>query len=100
MVTGTLFAWPLIKRLGGHTHTQHRTLPVVMRDTYETPASLTYFVRVTLSRGEHGTLDAHLAGAQGSNLMRTMAMADALLVVPEDSSAARPGDVFDAVLLP
>jgi len=29
-----------------------------------------------------------------------MALAEALLVVPDDCSAARPGDVFDAVLLP
>lgn len=100
MVTGTLFAWPLIRRLGGHTRTMHKTLPVTMRDRFETPAALTYFVRVVLERGETGELEARLAGAQGSNLMRTMATAEALLVVPEDRACAMPGDRFDAVLLP
>jgi molybdopterin molybdotransferase len=100
MVTGTLFAWPLIRRLGGHTQTAHRTLPVVMRDRFETPAALTYFVRVSLVRGEDGALEARLAGPQGSNLMRTMAEADALLVVPEDCAVVMPGARFEAILLP
>ena len=71
-----------------------------MRQRFDTPAPLTYFVRVALSRRHDGGYDAQLAGAQGSNLFRTMADADALLVVPEDRGAALPGDVFDAVLLP
>ncbi len=100
MVTGTLFAWPLIRRLGGHTHTLHRSLPVVMRDRFEAPAALTYFVRVSLVRGEDGALEARLAGPQGSNLMRTMAEADALLVVPEDCAVVMPGARLDAILLP
>lgn len=100
MVTGALFAWPLIKRLGGHERVHHRLVPVVMQERFDTPAALTYFVRVTLARGADGRLEAHLAGAQGSNLMRTMAAADALLIVPESCAAAMPGEVFDAVLLP
>jgi len=99
MVTGTLFAWPLIKRLGGHERVDHRLVPVVMQERFETPAPLTYFVRVTLARGAEGRLDAHLAGAQGSNLMRTMAAADALLIIPESCASVMPGEVFDAVLL-
>ena len=100
MVTGSLFAWPLLRRLGGHARTAHRQLSVTFTDHFETPAPLTYFVRVLLDRRADGGYDARLAGPQGSNLLRTMALAEALLVVPDDCSAARPGDVFDAVLLP
>ncbi|MBL0172772.1 MAG: molybdopterin molybdotransferase MoeA [Gemmatimonadaceae bacterium] len=100
MVTATLFAWPMIRRMGGHTNTSHRVLTVTMRDRYETPAPLTYFVRVMLERRTDGGYDAHLAGPQGSNLLHSMAIADALLVVPEACAATTPGATFDAVLLP
>jgi molybdopterin molybdotransferase len=100
MVTSTLFAWPLIKRMGGHANVSHHVMSVTMRERYETPAPLTHFVRVMLERRDDGGYDARLAGAQGSNLLRPMAMAEALMIVPESLSAAMPGDVFDAVLLP
>ena len=100
MVTATLFAWPLIRRLGGHANTSHRTLTVTMRDHFETASPLTYFVRVVLTRRDDGGYDARLSGAQGSNLMHSMALAEALLVVPESRSTVAPGDVLDAMLLP
>lgn len=100
MVTGTLFAWPLIRTLAGHTNVMHRVISATVREQIETPAALTYFVRVQLERRADGGYDVVPAGPQGSNLLRTMAMADALLVVPEHCAAARPGESFDAVLLP
>lgn len=100
MVTGTLFAWPLIRRLGGHTGDQHARIPVRMLDQAETPATLTYFLRVSLQVGGDGMLEARLSGAQGSNLLRTMALADALLEVPEDTMRVEAGTLMRAILLP
>lgn len=100
MVTATVFAWPLLRALGGYSRTSLRTVRVTMRDRFETPAPLTYFVRVALTDREDGGYDAHLAGPQGSNLLHTMALADALMIVPEAASAAEAGDAFDAVVLP
>lgn len=100
MVTGTLFAWPLIRALGGHAGIQHARLPVRMLDAADTPAPLTYFLRVTLQQGADGALEARLAGAQGSNLLRTMALADALLEVPEAMVRVEAGATLPAILLP
>lgn len=100
MVTGVLFAWPLLRRLGGHTGVHPVRLPVRMLDAIETPAPLTYFLRVTLQVGADGGLDARLAGAQGSNLLRTMALADALLEVPEATVRVDAGATLSAILLP
>lgn len=100
LVTASLFAWPLIRRLGGHAGVCHVKLPVRLRDGAETPAPLTYFLRVALSMGEDGQLEARLAGAQGSNLLRTMANAGALLEVPETVSRVEPGMILPAMLLP
>lgn len=100
MVTGALFAWPLIRQLGGHRVTSHFAVPVTMCDPYATPAPLTYFVRVTLHRRSDGGYDARLAGAQGSNLLRTMADAVALMMIPETVTQVEPGQQYEAVLLP
>lgn len=99
MVTGELFAWPLVRALGGFLRVKHRTISVTFRGRYTTPASLTYFVRVTLARRDDGGYDACLAGDQSSNLLRTMANADALMVIPESCDIANDGDVFDALLI-
>lgn len=100
MVTGALFAFPLIRQLGGHATVCHVKLPVRMQDAAETPAPLTYFLRVALAAGEDGVLEARLSGGQGSNLLRSMALADALLVVPEVQTRVEPGSLMHAILLP
>jgi len=100
MVTATVFAWPLLRALGGYSQTSLRTVRVTMRDHFDTPAPLTYFVRVALSDREDGGYEAHLAGPQGSNLLRTMALANALMIVPESVNVVSPNAVFDAVMLP
>lgn len=99
MVTGTLFALPLLRRLGGHARTEALTFPVTAREAYVTPAPLTYFVRVSLSQREDGGYDARLTGPQGSNLLRPLAIAEALMIVPESKDGVIPGDVLQAVLL-
>ena len=75
-------------------------VPVRMMDTVDTPAPLTHFLRVRLVPGMDGTLEAHMAGPQGSNLLRTMALAHALLEVPETSEKADAGTLYRAFLLP
>lgn len=100
MVTGALFAWPLIRALGGHHTVHHARIPVRMMDSAETPANLTYFLRVRLEVGGDGMLEARLSGAQGSNLLRSMALADALLEVPETLSRVEAGTTAHAILLP
>ena len=100
MVTGALFAWPLIRALGGHRATHHVPLRVRVTDAFDTAAPLTHFVRVTLSPASDGMLAATVAGPQGSNLLRTMAVANGLLVVPESINRVESGMMLDALLIP
>ena len=100
MVTASLFAWPLIRQLGGHGTVAPLRVPVRMLDAADTPAPLTYFLRVSLAVDGDGQLVARLSGAQGSNLLRTMAMADALLEVPDEVNRVEPGSMMHAILLP
>ncbi len=100
MVTGALFAWPLIRRLGGHAACRPLRVPVRFLDRADTPAALTHFLRVVLSVGNDGMPEARLAGPQGSNLLRTMALANALLIIPPEVPRADAGMLFTAILLP
>jgi molybdopterin molybdotransferase len=98
MVTGMLFAGPLLRRLGGHARVRHLTVRARMLDSAPTPAPLAHFLRVCVTPGADGLLVARLAGGQGSNLLRTMAVANALLHVPEDSVTAEAGVHYDVLL--
>ncbi len=100
MVTGALFAWPLLRTLGGHSACRPLRVPVRMLDIADTAAPLTHFLRVVVSLGADGVPEARLAGAQGSNLLRTMALANALLIIPPEVARAEPGMSFSAILLP
>jgi molybdopterin molybdotransferase len=100
MVTGLLFAWPVIRRMAGHADVHHLRLRVRMRDRVETAAPLTHFLRVVVNRTESGELEASLAGPQGSNLLRTLAHANALLIVPEDMNVVQAGEELDIIMLP
>lgn len=100
MVTAALFAWPLIRMLGGHRSVHAARLPVRMMDAADTPAPLTYFLRARLAVGTDGVLEARLSGPQGSNLLRSMALADALLEVPASLTRVEAGSTMPAILLP
>ena len=99
MVTGTLFAWPLLRLLGGHAGYRPLRVPVRFLDSADTPAVLTHFLRVVVTAGTDMP-EARLAGPQGSNLLRTMALANALLMIPPEVSRAEAGMLYTAILLP
>jgi molybdopterin molybdotransferase len=98
MVCFELFVRPALLRMAGETAVFAPTRPVTLRDDYPARAGLTHFPRARLSRDEGGWT-ARLTGAQGSAVGTSMAMADALLVVPEAWNGARAGDVVTAVVL-
>lgn len=99
MVTAELFARPLLRRLGGHSSDGRTTLRVRVGEPMKAGFGLTHLLRVLVARDEDGQLSARVAGAQGSNLLRTMAVANALLIVPEDRASVEPGEYLDAIII-
>jgi molybdopterin molybdotransferase len=99
MVTFELFGRPLLRRLGGHRRAFRRVVSAVLAEPLSTPAPLTHFLRATLDVDDAGRLAARLTGAQGSNLLTSMARADALLVIPEEVSELPAGAAVRAMLL-
>ncbi len=99
MVTAELFARPLLRRLGGHANDGRTTLRVRVAQPMKAGFGLTHLLRVVVRRDEDGQLSARMAGAQGSNLLRTMAVANALLIVPEERPSVDAGEFLDAILI-
>jgi molybdopterin molybdotransferase len=98
MVTFEVFARPVIRRLRGEPNVFPRPIQVRVRDDVTIAAPLTHFMRVVVE-WEDGVAWARLTGPQGSGLLTSMSLANALLVVPPDRPLIRAGETANAILL-
>ena len=102
LVTFELFVRPAIRRLAGHAFPFRRTIPVVTAEALSLGPALRHFLRVTLTResdASDGRPRARLTGSQSSGVLSSMAMADALLIVPEDRREVPAGTSLQALVL-
>jgi molybdopterin molybdotransferase len=99
MVTFELFVRPVIRRMLGHDRLFRRPVPVVLSEVVTVSARLTHFLRAIVSVAPDGSLAARLTGPQGSGILTSMSLANALLVVPEDSPRLEVGSTAHALLL-
>ena len=98
LVTFELFGRPLIRALRGERAIFRRTIEVRTRDDLTLAAPLTHFMRAIVDWDSNGAW-ARLTGPQGSGLLTSMALANALLVVPPDRMSVRAGETLRALLL-
>lgn len=99
MVTFELFARPAIRRMLGHTRLHRRPVRVMLEEPVSIGARLTHFLRAIVTVREDGALTARLTGPQGSGILTSMSLANALLVVPEDRPSVAAGEHLSAFLL-
>jgi molybdopterin molybdotransferase len=99
MVTFELFARPTIRRLLGFTRVHRRPVTVTLEEPVSISARLTHFYRAIVAPRADGTLGARLTGPQGSGILTSMSLANALLVVPEDRTTVAAGERLSALLL-
>ena len=99
VVTFELFARPMIRRMLGHTRIHLRATDCVLGEPMRTAGGAIHLLRVRLGEGEGSMPVARLAGPQGSNIQRGLALADALLVVPAEGGEQPAGRVLRAVPL-
>lgn len=98
LVTFELFARPLIRTLRGERSVFRRTIDVRTRDDITLAAPLTHFMRAIVDWDVEGAW-AKLTGPQGSGLLTSMSLANALLVIPPDRMSVRQGETLRALLL-
>jgi molybdopterin molybdotransferase len=99
LVMAELLARPAVRALGGHTRVLPRRVPVRLSHDMTASAPLRFFLRASLHVAADGTLEAALAGRQGSNLLTSMARADALLEIDGPRDPVPAGTVVPALLL-
>ncbi len=99
MVTFELFVRPTIRRMLGHTRLHRRPVPVTLEEPVRIGAKLTHFLRAIVTTQPDGSLTARLTGPQGSGILTSMSLANALLVVPEDRAEVPAGERLSALLL-
>jgi molybdopterin molybdotransferase len=98
MVTFELFVRPAIRKLCGHAAPFRRATPVRMLEPIALKPRLQHFLRGVVGEDGHGPV-ARLTGPQGSGILTSMALANALLVIPEGQFDTPIGAVVAAIRL-
>lgn len=99
LVTFELFVRPVLQQLEGRASTNAADRAITL-DSMRSSKGRRGFVRVAVARAGdglalrdgQGRLQVSLAGGQGSHMLRSMAAADALAIVPEELGRLEPGD--------
>jgi molybdopterin molybdotransferase len=98
MVTFELFARPAIRKLRGHSRLFRRPIDVAVEEPVTTGVELTHFLRAIVTHGPSGAT-ARLTGPQGSGILTSMSLANALLVVPRGRRRVEAGETLRALPL-
>jgi molybdopterin molybdotransferase len=98
MVTFELFVRPLLLRLGGQRVLTRPVLRAVLGETLRKKPGRLHFVRVTLAR-EGERFVAKSTGNQSSGVLRSMALAQGLLVFPAVASELAQGATAEVMVL-
>ncbi|HEX4483812.1 MAG TPA: gephyrin-like molybdotransferase Glp [Solirubrobacteraceae bacterium] len=98
IVTFTLFVAPALRALAGAAADAARTTATIAVD-YAKPAGRAHAVRCRLRAGDTGWTAAP-TGAQGSHVLTSMLDADALALIPSQSTGVRAGERVVVELLP
>ncbi|MFL5579713.1 MAG: gephyrin-like molybdotransferase Glp [Gemmatimonadaceae bacterium] len=99
MVTFELFVRPVVRRMLGHRRLHRRPVEAELEEPVAIGARLTHFLRAVVTPRDGGRYTARLTGPQGSGILTSMSLANALLVVPEDRPRAEAGETLRALLL-
>jgi molybdopterin molybdotransferase len=98
MVTFELFVRPAIRKMMGHTRPFRRSVPVRAAEPINLKPKLQHFLRAIVTDGPRGP-EVKLTGPQGSGILTSMALANALLVIPEGQQETPAGSTVQALVL-
>ena len=98
MVTFEQFARPAILKMLGKRVLAKPTIQAIMEDDVENNEGRRAFTRVMVIK-RNGKYYACLTGPQGSGILTSMAKANGLAIIPEDSKGVRSGDIVQVQML-
>lgn len=98
LVTFELFLRPMLRAMLGLSGDGRQRVRAEAEERIGKDRERRAYLRVRVQSGDDGYV-ARSAGGQQSSQLRSMADANALLVVPEGVPATEPGDRYEAILL-
>jgi molybdopterin molybdotransferase len=98
MVTFELFVRPAIRWMSGHSLPFRRSVPVRLAEPISLKPRLQHFLRAIVTDTADGA-EARLTGPQGSGILMSMVLANALLVIPEGQFETAAGATVQALRL-
>jgi molybdenum cofactor synthesis domain-containing protein len=99
LVSFELFARPALRQMAGHLDLFRPEIPAVADEALpRRPDGKLHLVRVVASTADDGRLHVRSSGGQGSHLLRAMALANALALLP-DGDGVEAGGTVKVVLL-
>jgi molybdopterin molybdotransferase len=98
MVTFELFVRPAIRKMAGHSLPFRRSGAVRMAEPIRLKPRLQHFLRGIVTETADGP-EARLTGPQGSGILTSMVLANALLIVPEGQLETPAGELVRAIRL-
>lgn len=98
MVSFEQFVKPSIRKMSGRSGTGHVEVQAVVKEPIRKKPDMRYFLRAIVER-RNGIYQARLAGPQGSGMLKPIAGADGLLIVPEDVTEVKTGETLTVQLL-
>jgi len=93
-----LFVRPAILKMQGRTNLERQRLTATTDDTLQNPPHLEQYFR-GIARRDGDRIRVRLTGDQGSHVLRSMADANCLVVVPQGTTEVRPGEPVEIIPL-
>jgi molybdopterin molybdotransferase len=98
MVTFELFGRPALFKMMGKTHWQRPVVRAVAEERIVNTDGRRVYARAVVTQRD-GRYYASLTGPQGSGILTSMSLANALAIVPEDAPAVEAGDEVPVIML-
>ncbi|MCM8778530.1 MAG: molybdopterin molybdotransferase MoeA [Candidatus Omnitrophica bacterium] len=91
MIVFDEFVRPTILKMLGAKELFRPVATAIFKQSFKKKQGLKYFVRVKIEN-KNNQLYASLTGPQGSGILKSMVLADAIMVIPEEVSELKRGD--------
>ncbi|MBL7124851.1 MAG: molybdopterin molybdotransferase MoeA [Dehalococcoidales bacterium] len=98
MITFELFGRPAMLKMMGKRNLAKPIIEAVAESSVANHGRRRIFTRVIVEKRDNQYF-ARLTGPQGSGILTSMALANGLMIIPEDKGVVTPGDVVEVMML-
>jgi molybdopterin molybdotransferase len=98
MVSFELFVRPALLKMMGKKNLGKPVVEAIIEDTVKNDAGRRIYDRAIITRRD-GHYYARLTGPQGSGILKSMSLANGLVLIPEEKPAVQKGETVQALML-